>query len=120
MSHLAALHCLILKTRAAIWATTSFRCTDAAKIFHDVCPFEIESELERSPSLTTTLIVSETWREQRGAETPVHDGDVGFRLDQQTADFKAAVPSRVMQWSLLTAKETCQHAQTEFATLQSQ
>jgi hypothetical protein len=34
------------------------------------------------------------------AEAPVRRSDVSFRLDQKTGNFKVAVPSRQMQWSL--------------------
>ena len=36
------------------------------------------------------------------AEAHVLRIDIGFRLDQKTGNFKAAMPSRVMQWSVLT------------------
>jgi hypothetical protein len=51
------------------------------------------------------------------AEAPVHCGDVGFGLDQQTAGFKVAAPSRVMQWSALTAQQTSKHKKTEFCNV---
>ena len=53
--YFAGVEGVILRTRAAVRATTSFRCTDAAKIFHDFGPFEIERVLERSPSLAARL-----------------------------------------------------------------
>ncbi len=49
------------------------------------------------------------------AEAPVPRSDVSFRLDQKTANFKAAFESRLMQWSGLTEeKQKIQLAQTEF------
>ncbi len=39
------------------------------------------------------------------AEAPVPRSDVSFRLDQKTANFKLAVASRVMQWSVLTEEK---------------
>jgi hypothetical protein len=54
--------------------------------------------------------------ERRGrAEAPVPRSDVSFRLDQKTANFKAAACSGPMQWSVLTeGKQKNQFAQTEF------
>ena len=53
---------------------------------------------------------------ERGrAEAPAPRSDVGFRLDQKTAYFKAAIASRAMQWSVLTEeKQKNQIAQTGF------
>jgi len=54
---------------------------------------------------------------ERGeAEAPVPRGDVSFRLDQKTGNFKAAfLGSRLMQWSHLTEeKKKNQLAQTQF------
>jgi hypothetical protein len=49
------------------------------------------------------------------AEALVPRSDVSFRLDQKTRNFKVAIESRVMQWSLLTEeKQKNQLAQTEF------
>ena len=49
------------------------------------------------------------------AEAPGPRSDVSFRLDQKTGNFKAAMVSRVMQWSPLTEeKQKNQFAQTEF------
>jgi hypothetical protein len=49
------------------------------------------------------------------AEAPVPRSDVSFRLDQKTANFKAAIGSRPMQWSALTEEnQQNQLAQTEF------
>ncbi len=49
------------------------------------------------------------------AEAPVPRSDVSFRLDQKTGNFKAAIPSRVMQWSALTEeKQNNELAQKEF------
>jgi hypothetical protein len=49
------------------------------------------------------------------AEAPVHRSDVSFRLDQKTGNFKAAMESRVMQWSFLTeGKQKIELAQKEF------
>ena len=49
------------------------------------------------------------------AEAPGRRSDVSFRLDQKTGNFKAAIASRVMQWSALTEeKQKNQLAQTEF------
>jgi hypothetical protein len=49
------------------------------------------------------------------AEAPGPRSDVSFRLDQKTGDFKVAIGSRDMQWSLLTEeKQKNQLAQTEF------
>ena len=49
------------------------------------------------------------------AEAHVPRSDVSFRLDQKTANFKAANSSRPMQCSALTAeKQKNQLAQTEF------
>ena len=49
------------------------------------------------------------------AEAPAPRSDVSFRLDQKTGDFKAAMESRVMQWSELTeGKQTNELAQKEF------
>jgi hypothetical protein len=49
------------------------------------------------------------------AEAPVPRSDVSFRLDQKTGYFKVAIPSRLMQWSVLTEeKKKNQLAQTEF------
>ena len=55
-------------------------------------------------------------RLRRGrAEAPVPRSDVSFRLDQKTANFKAAMVSRQMQRSPLTeGKQKNQLAQTEF------
>jgi hypothetical protein len=53
---------------------------------------------------------------ERGrAEAPAPRSDVGFRLDQKTAYFKASIASRAMQWSVLTEeKQKNQIAQTGF------
>ncbi len=49
------------------------------------------------------------------AEAPVPRSDVSFRLDQKTANFKAATGSRPMQWSGLTeGKQKNELAQREF------
>ena len=49
------------------------------------------------------------------AEAHVPRSDVSFRLDQKTGDFKAAMVSRVMQWSFLTeGKQKNELAQKEF------
>jgi hypothetical protein len=52
------------------------------------------------------------------AEAPVNTiprSDVSFRFDQKTCNFKAAIASRVMQWSPFTeGKQKNQLAQTEF------
>jgi hypothetical protein len=49
------------------------------------------------------------------AEAPVPRGDVSFRLDQKTGNFKAAKTSRVMQRSVSTnGKQKNQLAQSEF------
>ncbi len=49
------------------------------------------------------------------AEAPVPRSDVSFRLDQKTANFKAAIPRRTMQWSALTeGKQKNELAQKEF------
>jgi hypothetical protein len=54
----------------------------------------------------------------RRAEAPVPCSDVSFRLDQKTANFKAAIGSRPMQWSVLTEKkQKNQLAQTEFRVI---
>ena len=49
-------------------------------------------------------------------EAPVPRSDVSFRLDQKTGNFKAAIGSRAMQWSVLTEeKQTNELAnKTEF------
>ena len=48
-------------------------------------------------------------------EAPGHRSDVSFRLDQKTANFKAATGSSHMQWSGFTAEtENNQLAPTEF------
>ena len=39
------------------------------------------------------------------AEALVPRSDVSFRLDQKTANFKAAFPCRLMQWSALTEEK---------------
>ena len=49
------------------------------------------------------------------AEAPVPRSDVSFRLDQKTGNFKAAIHSRVMQWSAFTErKQKNELAQKEF------
>ena len=49
------------------------------------------------------------------AEAPVPRSEVSFRLDQKTANFKVAIESRQMQWSVLPEeKQKNQLAQTEF------
>ena len=49
------------------------------------------------------------------AEAPVPRSDVSFRLDQKAGNFKVAIQSRQMQWSVLTEeKKKNQLAQTEF------
>jgi hypothetical protein len=49
------------------------------------------------------------------AEAPVPRSDVSFRLDQKTGNFKAAIGSRPMQWSVLTEeKQKNKLAQKEF------
>ncbi len=49
------------------------------------------------------------------AEAPVPRSDISFRLDQKTGNFKMAMGSRMMQWSVLTEeKQKNQLAQTEF------
>jgi hypothetical protein len=53
--YFAGVQGVILRTRAAVRTTTSFRCTDAAKIFHDFGPFEIERVLQGSPPLAARL-----------------------------------------------------------------
>ena len=54
------------------------------------------------------------------AEAPVPRSDVSFRLDQKTANFKAARISRGMQWSALTEeKEKNELAQKEFCFIKT-
>ncbi len=49
------------------------------------------------------------------AEAPGPRSDVSFRLDQKTGNFKAAIASRVKQWSELTeGKQKNELAQKEF------
>jgi hypothetical protein len=49
------------------------------------------------------------------AEAPAPRSDVSFRLDQKTGNFKVAMESRLMQWSLLTeGKHKNELAHTEF------
>jgi hypothetical protein len=49
------------------------------------------------------------------AEAPVPRSDVSFRLDQKTGNFKAAIFTRPMQWSVLTeGKQKNELAQTQF------
>jgi hypothetical protein len=49
------------------------------------------------------------------AEAPAPRSDVSSRLNQKTANFKAAIPRRTMQWSKLAEeKQKNQFAQTEF------
>jgi hypothetical protein len=49
------------------------------------------------------------------AEAPVPGSDVSFRLNQKTGNFKAAIDSRVLQWSVLTeGKQKNELAQKEF------
>jgi hypothetical protein len=51
----------------------------------------------------------------RRAEATVSHSDVSFRLNQKTANFKATIPRRTMQWSKLAEeKRKNQFAQTEF------
>ena len=53
----------------------------------------------------------------RGGRAEAHGprSDISFRLDQMTGNFKAAIASRDMQWSVLTEeKQKNQLAQTEF------
>jgi hypothetical protein len=57
--------------------------------------------------------------ERGGDEAPGPRSDVGFRLDQQTAGFKAAPPSRVVRWSPLPEeKQNHQLARIEFRFIQ--
>jgi hypothetical protein len=52
------------------------------------------------------------------AEEPAPRSDVSFRLDPKTANFKAVIASRLMQWSVLTEeKQKNQLAQTERVSL---
>ena len=54
------------------------------------------------------------------AEAPGPRSDVSFRLDQKTANFKAAIGSRHMQWSVLTeGKKKNELAQTEFCSIKT-
>ena len=54
------------------------------------------------------------------AEAPVPRSDVSFRLDQKTGNFKAAMGSRVMQWSAITeGKQTNELEQKEFRFINS-
>ena len=49
------------------------------------------------------------------AEAPAPRSDISFRLDQKTANFKAAMESSLMQWSVLTeGKQKNELAQKEF------
>ena len=49
------------------------------------------------------------------AEAPAPRSDVSFRLDQKTGNFKVAIHSRDMQWSVLTeGKQKNELAQKEF------
>ncbi len=49
------------------------------------------------------------------AEAHVPRSDVSFRLDQKTGNFKFAIDSRPMQWSVLTeGKQKNELAQKEF------
>jgi hypothetical protein len=54
----------------------------------------------------------------RGGRAEAHGvprSDVSFRLDQKTGNFKAALASRAMQWSVLTEeKQKNELAQKEF------
>jgi hypothetical protein len=53
------------------------------------------------------------------AEEPVPRSDISFRLDQKTAKFKAALESRLMQWSALTEeKQKNELEQTKFGFIQ--
>jgi hypothetical protein len=55
------------------------------------------------------------------AEAPGPRSDVSFRLDQKTGNFKVAIDSRLMQWSVLTEeKQKNQLAQTEFRFIKNQ
>jgi hypothetical protein len=50
-----------------------------------------------------------------GAEAQVSRSEVSFRLDQKTENFKAAISSRLMQWSASTEeKQKNQLSQTKF------
>jgi hypothetical protein len=50
------------------------------------------------------------------AEAPAPRSDVSFRLHQKTGNFKAAIDSRVMQWSVLTEeRQKNEIAQREFS-----
>ncbi len=54
------------------------------------------------------------------AEAPVPRSDVSFRLDQKTGNFKAAMVSTPMQWSLLPEeKQKNQLEQTEFCFIKT-
>ena len=49
------------------------------------------------------------------AEAPLPRSDVSFRLDQKTGNFKVAIASRPMQWSVITEeKQKNELAQKEF------
>jgi hypothetical protein len=51
------------------------------------------------------------------AEAPAPCSDVSFRLNQKTANFKAAIDSRVLQWSVLTeGKQKNKLARKSFAS----
>ncbi len=54
------------------------------------------------------------------AEAPLPRSDVSFRLDQKTANVKAAIASRPMQWSVSPEeKQKNQLAQTEFGFIKT-
>ncbi len=55
------------------------------------------------------------------AEAPAPRSDVSFRLDQKAGNFKVAIRSRQMKWSVLTEeKQKNQLAQTEFRFVKNQ
>jgi hypothetical protein len=74
------------------------------------------------PSLQGRLSKDSEWKMVKvgRAEAPGPRSDVSFRLDQKTANFKVAIVSREMQWSVLTEeKQRNQLAQTEFCLIKT-
>jgi hypothetical protein len=57
---------------------------------------------QRSFVVAAAQGVSEGQRRAQVAVEPVNGGDVGFRFDKKTTDFKVAIDSRQMQRSALT------------------
>ena len=92
------------RTVVFIWAAAarggaSFRSADAAQVCNNVDFVAVDGPFECSVATAARQIVSEKMARGGRAEAPGPRSDISFRLDQKTANFKAATASRLVKWS---------------------